>query len=126
MSLPEPAPRDQHESQTPRLESPQTPIEPPAEAAFEGKSAYLVLFSQIGAMLLVANLGGALLGNWLDEQIGSGPLFLIVGFVGGFAVGSIGAARTVRRALNLIDAEEKRRRERKLEDRVNEKSGRSE
>jgi F0F1-type ATP synthase assembly protein I len=85
-----------------------------------------VLFSQIGAMLLVANLGGALLGNWLDDLIGSGPLFLVVGFLGGFAVGSIGAARTVRRALNLIDAEDRRRRERQLEARVNEKSGRSE
>jgi F0F1-type ATP synthase assembly protein I len=126
MNQQEPGPSAQNESQTPRLESRRTPNEPPTEAAFDGKGAYLVLFSQIGAMLLVANLGGALLGNWLDEQIGSGPLFLIVGFVGGFAVGSIGAARTVRRALNLIDAEEKRRRERKLEDRVNEKSGRSE
>ncbi len=47
MSLPERAPGEQRESQTPRLESPRTPNEPPAEAAFEGKSAYLVLFSQI-------------------------------------------------------------------------------
>jgi ATP synthase protein I len=123
---PERAPGDQRESQTPRLESPRNPNEPPVEAAFEGKSAYLVLFSQIGAMLLVANLGGALLGNWLDGLIGSGPLFLVVGFLGGFAVGSIGVARTVRRALNLIDAEDKVRRERDLENRVNEKSGRSE
>jgi F0F1-type ATP synthase assembly protein I len=126
MSLPERAPRDQHESQTARLESPRTPIEPPAEAAFEGKSAYLVLFSQIGAMLLVANLGGALLGNWLDGLLGSGPILLVLGFLGGFAVGSIGAARTVRRALNMIDESERRRRERALEARVNEKSGRSE
>ena len=77
-------------------------------------------------MLLVANLGGALLGNWLDGLIGSGPLFLVAGFLGGFAVGSIGAARTVRRALNMIDEEDRRRREQKLEARVNEKSGRSE
>lgn len=126
MSLPERPPEDQRESQTPRLESPRNPNEPSAEPAFGGKSAYLVLFSQIGAMLLVANLGGALLGNWLDDLIGSGPLFLVVGFLGGFAVGSIGAARTVRRALNLIDAEDRRRREQQLEARVNEKSGRSE
>ena len=77
-------------------------------------------------MLLVANLGGALLGNWLDGLIGSGPLFLVVGFLGGFAVGSIGVARTVRRALNMIDEEDRRRREQQLEARVNEKSGRSE
>jgi hypothetical protein len=50
----------------------------------------------------------------------------VVGFLGGFAVGSIGAARTVRRALNMIDEEDRRRREQKLEARVNEKSGRSE
>lgn len=126
MSLPERAPRDQRESQTPRLESPRTPEKPPEEAAFEGKSAYLVLFSQIGAMLLVANLGGALLGNWLDGLIGSGPLLLVVGFLGGLAVGSLGAARTVRRALAMIDEEDRLRREQRLEARVNEKSGRSE
>lgn len=126
MSLPERAPGDQHESQTPRLESPRIPNEPPAEAAFGGKSAYLVLFSQIGAMLLVATLGGALLGNWLDEVLGIRPFLLVVGFLGGFAVGSIGAARTVSRALNMIDEEDRRRREKKLEARVNEKSGRSE
>lgn len=126
MSLPERAPGDQRESQTPRLESPRTPEKPPEEAAFEGKSAYLVLFSQIGAMLLVANLGGALLGNWLDGLIGSGPLLFVVGFLGGLAVGSLGAARTVRRALAMIDEEDRLRREQRLEARVNEKSGRSE
>lgn len=126
MSLPERAPGDQRESQIPRLESPRTPEKPPAEAAFEGKSAYLVLFSQIGAMLLVANLGGALLGNWLDGLIGSGPLLFVVGFLGGLAVGSLGAARTVRRALAMIDEEDRLRREQRLEARVNEKSGRSE
>jgi len=126
VSLPERAPEEQRESQTPRLESPRTPNEPPVEAAFGGKSAYLVLFSQIGAMLLVATLGGALLGNWLDEVLGIGPVLLVVGFLGGFAVGSVGAARTVSRALNMIDEEDRQRREKKLEARVNEKSGRSE
>jgi hypothetical protein len=51
---------------------------------------------------------------------------LVVGFLGGFAVGSVGAARTVSRALNMIDEEDRQRREKKLEARVNEKSGRSE
>jgi len=126
MSLPEHVPSDQRDTQTPRLESARTPIESPAEVAFEGKSAYLVLLSQIGAMLLVANLGGALLGNWLDELLGSGPILLVVGFLGGLAVGSIGAARTVRRALKMIDEGERRRRERALEARVNKESGGSE
>ncbi len=115
----------ERKSGTSRLESPRIPNEPPTASAFSGKSAYFVLFSQIGVTLLVANLGGALLGNWVDEQIGSGPLFLVVGFLVGLAAGSIGAARTVRRALDLIDADERRRRERQLQQRVDGKRERS-
>ena len=31
--------------------------------------AYFALFSQVGLILLVTNLGGALLGHWADEQL---------------------------------------------------------
>ena len=54
---------------------------------FGSKSAFIALFSQIGITLFVANLGGALLGRWVDGALNSTPIFLIAGFVGGFAVG---------------------------------------
>lgn len=69
-----------------------------------GKGAYLALFSQIGISLLIANLGGALLGNWIDGQLNSGPIFLILGFVGGFVAGAVAAARLVQRTLRHLDA----------------------
>ena len=69
-----------------------------------GKGAYLALFSQIGISLLIANLGGALLGHWIDDQLNSGPIFLILGFVGGFTAGAVAAARLVQRTLRHLDA----------------------
>jgi F0F1-type ATP synthase assembly protein I len=69
-----------------------------------GKGAYIALFSQIGISLLIANLGGALLGHWIDGQLSSGPIFLILGFVGGFVAGAVAAARLVQRTLRHLDA----------------------
>ena len=40
--------------------------------------AYLALFSEIGLVLFVLTLGGALGGHWLDEQLGIRfPIFLL-------------------------------------------------
>ena len=39
--------------------------------------AYFALFSEIGILLLVTTLCGALAGHWLDLQIRSTPIFLI-------------------------------------------------
>lgn len=69
-----------------------------------GRGAYLALFSQIGIMLLVSMLGGALLGNAVDRELGTRPIFLVVGFAGGTVVGTVGVARTVARALARFDA----------------------
>ncbi len=69
-----------------------------------GKGAYLALFSQIGISLLIANLGGALLGHWIDGRLNSGPIFLIFGFVGGFVAGAVASARLVQRTLRHLDA----------------------
>ena len=69
-----------------------------------GKGAYLALFSQIGISLLIANLGGALLGHWIDGQLNSVPIFLILGFIGGFTAGAVVAARLVQRTLRHLDA----------------------
>ena len=104
MSTPHPAPKSEREFGDPRLESPQNPDEVVGLMSDIGKGAYLALFSQIGISLLIANLGGALLGHWIDGQLNSGPIFLILGFVGGFVAGAVAAARLVQRALRRLDA----------------------
>jgi F0F1-type ATP synthase assembly protein I len=104
MSTPSSAPKNEREFGDPRLESPQIPDEVVGLTTDIGKSAYLALFSQIGISLLIANLGGALLGHWIDGQLNSGPIFLILGFVGGFVAGAVAAARLVQRTLRHLDA----------------------
>ena len=104
MSTPNPAPKNEREFGDPRLESPQNPDEVVGLMSDIGKGAYLALFSQIGISLLIANLGGALLGHWIDGQLNSGPIFLILGFVGGFVAGAVAAARLVQRTLRHLDA----------------------
>jgi F0F1-type ATP synthase assembly protein I len=104
MSTSDPAPKIEREFADPRLESPQNPDEVVGLMSDIGKGAYLALFSQIGISLLIANLGGALLGHWIDGQLNSGPIFLILGFVGGFVAGAVAAARLVQRTLRHLDA----------------------
>ena len=104
MSTPSSAPKNEREFGDPRLESPQIPDEVVGLTTDIGKSAYLALFSQIGISLLIANLGGALLGHWIDGPLNSGPIFLILGFVGGFVAGAVASARLVQRTLRHLDA----------------------
>lgn len=58
--------------------------------------AYLALFSEIGLVLLVTCLGGSLVGYWVDKQVGSLPVFVVVGLLTGLAAG----ARIVYRLIN--------------------------
>ena len=104
MSTPDPASKNKREFGDPRLESPQNPDEVVGLMSDIGKGAYLALFSQIGISLLIANLGGALRGHWIDGQLSSGPTFLVLGFVGGFVAGAVAAARLVQRTLRHLDA----------------------
>ena len=104
MSTSDPAPKNEREFADPRLESPQNPDEVVGLMSDIGKGAYLALFSQIGISLLIANLGGALLGHWIYGQLNSGPIFLILGFVGGFVAGAVAASRLVQRTLRHLDA----------------------
>ncbi|MFM2193415.1 MAG: AtpZ/AtpI family protein [Candidatus Limnocylindrus sp.] len=104
MSTPDSAPQNEREIGDPRLESPQIPDEVVGLMSDMGKGAYLALFSQIGITLLIANLGGALLGHWVDGQLNSEPIFLVLGFIGGFGAGAVGAARLVQRMLRRLDA----------------------
>jgi F0F1-type ATP synthase assembly protein I len=61
--------------------------------------AYFALFSQVGLILLVTNLGGALLGYWADEQLGTTPIMTIAGLLVGLAAGWMTVFRLVRRFL---------------------------
>lgn len=61
--------------------------------------AYFALFSEIGILLLVTTLVGALAGYWLDKQLGTVPLFVVIGFLGGAGIGTIGIYRLITRFL---------------------------
>jgi hypothetical protein len=64
---------------------------------------YLALFSEIGFVLLITTLAGALAGHWLDIQLGTNPILVVIGFLGGFGIGAVGAARLIKRFLARFD-----------------------
>jgi F0F1-type ATP synthase assembly protein I len=64
---------------------------------------YLVLFSEIGVSLLVTTLVGVLVGYWVDRQLGTLPVFLIVGFLVGAGAGTLMIARLISRFLKSFD-----------------------
>lgn len=68
-----------------------------------GFGAYLALFSEIGLVLLVTTLAGVAGGYWLDQQLRTLPLFVLVGFLGGAGVGAVGIWRMVSRFLKRFD-----------------------
>ena len=61
--------------------------------------AYFALFSEIGILLLVTTLVGALAGHWVDEQLGTVAVFVVIGFFGGAAIGTVGIYRLITRFL---------------------------
>jgi ATP synthase protein I len=65
--------------------------------------AYAVLFSEIGFTLLVTTLIGVLAGRWVDGQLGTLPLFLILGFLAGAGSGTVAIIRLVSRFLKTLD-----------------------
>lgn len=65
--------------------------------------AYAVLFSEIGISLLITTLIGVLAGRWVDERLGSLPIFLIVGFLIGAGSGTVLIYRLVTRFLKTIE-----------------------
>jgi F0F1-type ATP synthase assembly protein I len=68
-----------------------------------GLGAYLALFSEIGMVLLVTTLAGVAGGYWLDQQLGTLPVFVLVGFLGGAGVGAVGIWRMISRFLKRFD-----------------------
>lgn len=65
--------------------------------------AYLALFSEIGLIFLVTTLAGALGGHWLDDQLGSSPILVIGGLLGGFGIGGVGVYRMIVRFLGKLE-----------------------
>jgi ATP synthase protein I len=65
--------------------------------------AYVVLFSEIGVSLLVTTLVGVLVGYTVDEQLGTLPVFLIVGFFVGAGAGTLMIIRMISRFLKTFD-----------------------
>jgi F0F1-type ATP synthase assembly protein I len=68
-----------------------------------GFGAHLALFSEIGMVLLVATLAGVAAGYWVDQQLGTQPLFVLVGFLAGAGIGGFGIYRLVTRFLKRFD-----------------------
>jgi uncharacterized BrkB/YihY/UPF0761 family membrane protein len=65
--------------------------------------AYFALFTEIGLVLFVTTLGGALGGHWLDQQLQTSPLFAVLGFLGGALLGAVADYRLVTRFLKRLD-----------------------
>ncbi len=66
-------------------------------------AAYAALFSEIGLSLLVTTLIGVLAGRWVDGQLGTLPLFVILGFLAGAGSGTVMIVRLVGRFLKTLD-----------------------
>jgi ATP synthase protein I len=66
-------------------------------------TAYAVLFSEIGVSLLVTTLVGVLAGYWIDQQLGTVPIFAMVGFLAGAGSGALLIYRLVSRFLKTIN-----------------------
>ena len=64
--------------------------------------AYFALFTEIGLVLFVTTLGGALAGRWVDEQLGTNPLFVITGFLMGALLGAMADWRLISRFLEKL------------------------
>lgn len=60
---------------------------------------YLALFSEIGVLLLVTVLAGVLVGYWIDQRLGTLPVFVLVGFFLGLTAGAVGIYRLISRFL---------------------------
>ena len=68
-----------------------------------GFGAHLALFSEIGMVLLVTTLAGVAAGYWVDQQLETQPLFVLVGFLAGAGIGAFGIYRLITRFLKRFD-----------------------
>jgi F0F1-type ATP synthase assembly protein I len=71
-------------------------------------SGYIALFSEIGFILLFTVLAGVLAGYWLDQRLGTIPIFVLVGFAVGFISGSVGCWRLTVSFLAKMDQDDRK------------------
>ena len=65
--------------------------------------AYFALFSEIGLVLFVTTLAGALAGHWLDLQLGTNPIFVLIGFLAGAFIGAVADYRLITKFLARLN-----------------------
>jgi ATP synthase protein I len=65
--------------------------------------AYAILFSEIGFTLLVTTLMGVGIGYWADTQLGTIPIFVLVGFFVGAGAGALAIYRLIMRFLKSTE-----------------------
>jgi ATP synthase protein I len=65
--------------------------------------AYFALFSEIAIVLLVTTLIGVGIGYWADRQLGTLPIFVVVGLLLGFGAGGLAVYRLITRFLARIE-----------------------
>jgi ATP synthase protein I len=71
-----------------------------------GRAApYFALFSEIGFVLAIPILIGVLVGDGIDRKIGTWPIFLLVGALGGMALGGYASYRLITRFLARFEGE---------------------
>jgi F0F1-type ATP synthase assembly protein I len=71
-------------------------------------SGYFALFSEIGFVLLFTVLAGTLAGYWLDQRLGTIPIFVLVGFAIGTVSGATACWRLMARFLKSLDDEDRK------------------
>jgi hypothetical protein len=64
--------------------------------------SYFALFTEIGLVLFVTTLAGALAGRWIDVQLGLSPIFVLTGFLGGALLGAVVDWRLISRFLERL------------------------
>ena len=64
---------------------------------------YFALFSEIGLVLLVTILVGVLGGYWVDQQLRTLPIFVLVGFLAGLGAGTRAVYRLISGFLATFD-----------------------
>jgi F0F1-type ATP synthase assembly protein I len=64
---------------------------------------YFALFTEIGLVLFVTTLIGALAGRWLDQQLNTNPLFVVLGFLLGAGLGAVADYRLITRFLKRLE-----------------------
>ena len=66
-------------------------------------SIYLALFSEIAVTFAVTVLAGVLGGWWVDQQLHTLPVFLLIGSMAGLGLGGLAVGRLISRFLARFD-----------------------